>query len=422
MLKKFARSIVSEILARQVRRLYEKRDFTTIAVAGGIGKTSTKFAVADTLKSHKKVRFQKGNYNDLISVPLVFFGLPLPSLFNPFSWLATFLKIEYQLLRKYPYDVVIVEVGTDAPGQIKEFGKYLQIDTVILTALTPEHMVNFKDIEDVVQEELSITEFSKRLIYNYDLCPEEYVKSLGIDKKSYGKSSKADVCISEIKYKNDTANIQIDVSNKPWIKANITAVAVGEIYSAASAAIIADSFDIPTDDIRVSLSRISPVSGRMRRLAGIKNSLILDDTYNSSPEAVMAALDSIYAMVARQKIAILGNMNELGDVSESSHIRVGEYCSSDELDLVVTIGPDANKYIVEAAKKNGCKTKTFNNSVEAGKYVASILKEGAVVLAKGSQNGVFAEEAVKQLLADQKDAKLLVRQSKPWMSKKAKQK
>ncbi len=421
MLKTKARNFIARILGWQIRRLYKKNDFTTVAVAGSIGKTSTKFAIANTLKSHKKVIFQEGNYNDLVSVPLVFFDLPMPAVFNPIGWLTTLVKIEAKLRKKYPYDVVIVEVGTDNPGRIIEFEAYLQIDITVLTAITPEHMEFFKDIDNVAKEELAITKFSKQLIINNDFFPDKYLKDINIPFTTFGKKKGSDYLVRGAEFDRDNAEFSIYKGNDKWISAKITAVAISEVYSATAASVVADKLGISSGDLTTSLARISPVSGRMQRLPGIKNSLILDETYNSSPEAVFAALDSLYQINAPQKIAILGNMNELGSVSAQSHQRVGEYCDPKQLDWVITIGPDANKITANYAKINGCQTKTFTNPVLAGQFVKSKIEQGAVILAKGSQNGVFAEEAVKQFLANNDDKSKLVRQSRSWMRKKDKQ-
>src|SRR5690606_20106109 len=114
-------------------------------------------------------------------------------------------------------------------------------------------------------------------------------------------------------------------------------------------------------------------------LKGINNSLILDETYNASPEAVRAALDSVYTMKAPQKIALLGNMNELGDMSADAHREIGEYCDPEQLELVVTLGQDANKYSAPAAKRKGCTVQAFNNPYDAGKFIREHIKEGAVI-------------------------------------------
>jgi UDP-N-acetylmuramoyl-tripeptide--D-alanyl-D-alanine ligase len=114
-------------------------------------------------------------------------------------------------------------------------------------------------------------------------------------------------------------------------------------------------------------------------------------------------------------------MNEMGEYSGQAHVEIGEYCDPDKLDLVVTLGKDANTFLAPAAQARGCRVETADSPYQAATLIASQLKKKAVVLAKGSQNGVFAEEAVKGLLANPDDAKRLVRQSGYWMKIKQRQ-
>src|SRR5690606_11132187 len=104
-----------------------------------------------------------------------------------------------------------------------------------------------------------------------------------------------------------------------------------------------------------------------------------------------------------------------------AHRDVGSQCDPDKLDVVITVGADAGKFLAPAARKRGCNVQSFVSPYDAGKYARSILKEGAVVLAKGSQNRVFTEEALKSLLAQKSDMSKLVRQSASWMKIKLRQ-
>lgn len=417
-MKKIARKIIVNILGWQVRRLRGKNNFKVIGIVGSIGKTSTKFAIATVLGESKKVQFQKGNYNDLVTVPLVFFGLVEPPLLNPFAWIATLIKIESQLRKKYSHEVVVVEIGTNGPGEIKDFARYLDLDLAVVTAITPEHMEYFKTMDAVAKEEFSVSKFTKKLLVNKDLCDDRYVPK-DIEPEYYGEKA-SDYRLVNAKFSMATATFGVKKSGDQWLLATMEAVGKGELYSATAAAAIADMLDVDAQNIVEGIHSIRPVSGRMQRLNGIHDSMILDESYNASPDAVMAALDSLYQIEASQKIAVLGNMNELGDLSRQSHIDIGNYCEPKQLDLVVTIGPDANEFLAPAAQARGCKVKTCKTPYEAGEFVKNQLESKAVVLVKGSQNNVYAEEAVKLLLADPGDAQLLVRQSRAWMAKKRK--
>lgn len=392
-MKSFLKNILVTILGWQVRRLRGRHDFKIIGVVGSIGKTSTKIAIAKVLEAGKKVMFQEGNYNDILSVPLVFFGHKMPPLWNIFVWLWIILQNEFQIYFYFPYEIVVVELGTDAPGQIIKFRKYLHLDIAVLTAIAPEHMEFFGSLQNVAEEEWSVRFFSDIIFANRDLCqiiPEDTNRNQII---FYGKDF-------DPIYKYE-------------------AVSPVQLYSASIAIILAKKFGISEEKIIKAVSEIKSFSGRLQRLRGIKNSVIIDDTYNASPAAVKMALDFLYNFEAPQRIAILGMMNELGEISEEEHKKIGKYCNPKFLDLVVTIGKDANDFLAPEARRNGCKVYEAKNSVEAGELVKDQILEGAVILAKGSQNGVFAEEALKPLLADPTDIRKLVRQSEDWLKKKS---
>jgi UDP-N-acetylmuramyl pentapeptide synthase len=114
-------------------------------------------------------------------------------------------------------------------------------------------------------------------------------------------------------------------------------------------------------------------------------------------------------------------MNELGETSQASHRFVARLCDPKKLDLVVTLGVEANEYIAPLAKKLGCRVVQTKNPYDAARLITENLKKDALILCKGSQNGVFAEETVKLLLKNPADSKKLVRQSEFWLNKKQQQ-
>ena len=111
-------------------------------------------------------------------------------------------------------------------------------------------------------------------------------------------------------------------------------------------------------------------------------------------------------------------MNELGNYSAAAHQQVGQYCDPMLLDWVITIGDQANQFLAPAAQKMGCQVRTFPDPIAAGTFANQVMREGAAILVKGSQNGVFAEEATKVLLRDMNDKDKLVRQDDYWINKK----
>ena len=417
-MQKLAKKLVVSILGYQVRRLVKKNNFKVVAVAGSLGKTSTKLAIVEVLSQKYKVQHQGGNYNDTVTVPLIFFGKDLPSLQNPFAWLASFWRNELKLRNKYPYDVVVVEVGTDGPGQIEKYGKYLKADISVLTAIAPEHMEFFDDLDDVAKEELTIADLSEKVIYNSDFVEPKYANQIKKPTNTYGLKTPADIHLANVRFHSFSADFEVVKEGKTLLQAEHEAVAEPRLYAVAAAVSVADQLGLNASEIKAGLDNLKPVAGRMQSLAGINNSTIIDDTYNASPPAMKAALDTLYRVSAPQKIAILGNMNELGKYSKTAHEEIGNYCDPKKLDLVVTIGPDANKYLAPAAEARGCTAQQFDDPYSAGNYLKQVVKEGTLILAKGSQNRVFVEEAVKILLANPADAEKLVRQSSGWLKTK----
>jgi UDP-N-acetylmuramoyl-tripeptide--D-alanyl-D-alanine ligase len=415
-MKHFFKKIVASILGSQLKRLRQKNKIFVIAVAGSIGKTSTKLALAHVLSQTYRVQYQEGNYNDLISVPLIFFGRKLPNIFNPLAWLWVFLLNEAVIAKKYPYNIVVVELGSDAPGQMAEFARYLTADIGVLTAIVPEHMANFADLNAVATEELEIRKFTTKIFANKDLVPPEYLGHLPSTTVTYGINQPADILMTNIHWNGgEEATFDIVYGGITFLHGEHEQVTEPQLYSICAAVSVGTELDMTTSAIDKGIKSIKPVSGRMQHLNGLSGALILDDSYNASPEAVIGALDTLYRMNASQKIAILGNMNELGKYSEKEHARIGEYCDPHELSFIATIGPDANKFLAPAAAARGCLVKAFDNPIDAGKFVKERLRQDTIVLVKGSQNGVFAEEAAKQLLALPADANKLVRQSGYWM-------
>jgi UDP-N-acetylmuramoyl-tripeptide--D-alanyl-D-alanine ligase len=413
-----ARSLVCTILEMQVRQLRARHRFKVVAVVGSVGKTSTKLAVAQLLGRQMRVRYQTGNYNDRVTVPLVFFGLPEPSLYNVFAWIKALGVTQSEIALPYPYDVVVVELGTDGPGQLQEFA-YLKPDIAVVTAVSEEHMEYFGTLDRVAAEELRVFDFSKRVLVNGDDIGGEYLAGREFVEYSLLSEQAHYSAIAKLKgLRGQKLSIKMPHGS---LTTDICYLGGQGAKTALAAAAVADMLEIKHAAIAEGLHELRPFSGRMQILPGTKATTIIDDTYNASPLAVKAALDVLYACRTGQRIAILGSMNELGTYSRTAHEEIGAYCDPGKLDVVVTIGKDAKKWLAPIARERGCMVHTFTSPYDAGAYVSGRLQKGAVVLAKGSQNGVFAEEAVRLLLADPADVAKLVRQSPYWMTRKSRQ-
>jgi UDP-N-acetylmuramoyl-tripeptide--D-alanyl-D-alanine ligase len=187
-LKRSGKGLLCTILESQVRRLRARHDFKVVAVAGSVGKTSTKLAIAHSLEVSRRVIYQTGNYNDRLTVPLVLFGRQLPGLFNLPAWIKIIIENERTIRLPRFYDIAVLEIGTDGPGQIKEFS-YLQPDISVVTAVTEEHMEYFKTLDAVAAEELKVCDFSKQVLINADDTPAKYLEGRNV--LTYGQYSGA---------------------------------------------------------------------------------------------------------------------------------------------------------------------------------------------------------------------------------------
>ncbi len=422
-MKQFVKQLLTAIFTAQMKRIIALHQPKIIAVVGSVGKTSTKFAIATVLAERYRVLSQAGNYNAPISVPFIFLNRSLPNLYNPFGWFAAWLAGNKIIRGDFPYDVVVVEIGTDKPGDVVEFKDILRPDISVVTAVSDEHMEFFGTLDAVAKEELSVSEFSNTLVLNVDDIDADFIeKYVSNDAKlhAYGEASDENSFKSKSSATGSKVTLSLDFG-KHAVSFESPLIALHSFKTVLAATVVGQLMGMTNEELSAGAAKVTSPPGRMQLLKGINNSMVIDDSYNASPLAVAAALAALYSVKTPQRIVLLGNMNELGETSQASHEKIGALCDPKQLDLVVTLGPDVNTYAAPIAEANGCKVITTASPYEAGKIIAENVKEGGVVLVKGSQNRVFSEEAIKVLLADPADIRKLVRQSDFWLAKKRQQ-
>lgn len=398
------------------------QDIKLVVVTGSVGKTSTKTAIATMLSQKYRVRLHEGNHNTPMSVPVAILGLQYPDNVRSFSaWRKVLREAQARILQPSDVDVIVQELGADRPGDIAAFGRYLKPYMAVVTAVTPEHMEFFKTIDAVAREELAAANFSQFALINRDDIDGKYAEFLtnaNID--TYGTSTPAEYHFEPLNYTVEGGHTGALVGLELQEPLDTTIHVVGEhnLRPAIAAAAVGLKFGLTPDEVKRGIEAIRPIPGRMNILRGLNGSMIIDDTYNSSPAAAASAIQTFYSMEAPQRIAIMGSMNELGDLSQVEHEKIGKMFNVDMVDWVITVGEDAGKYLAPAAHSQGCQVKSFQNAVQAGAFAHSVLKQNGLVLVKGSQGNVYCEEAVKILLLDQNDSTKLVRQSPAWMATK----
>lgn len=418
------KTLIQKYLEYLTKKYLKRHQPKIVVVVGSVGKTGTKVAIATVLSEKYRVRLHEGNHNTHMSVPLSIMGIQYPDNIRSFNeWRTVFAAAKLRIKGEKDVDVIVQELGTDRPGDIIQFSKYLKPDIAVVTAVSDEHMEFFGALDKVAEEELSVAKFSTLTIVNRDDVAgrfAQYAETKTIT--TYGLSEPAEYRLEIAEASPLEGRIGRLISPE-WESVPVTVQLIGShsLKAVAAAGAVAAKLGLTSEQVAVGISKVKPTPGRMQVLRGLNDTTLIDDTYNASPLAVKAALITLYEIDSPQRIAILGSMNELGDQSAQLHELVGKDCDPNKLDWVVTIGEEAEKYLAPAAKRNGCQVRSFSSPYQAGGFVNSVMKPGAVILAKGSQNGVFAEEAVKVLLHATEEEHSLVRQSPTWMQRKQQQ-
>lgn len=418
MFKKYIRSR----LERYVKKYFRKHpEVKLVAVAGSVGKTTTKIALGTVLSQRFKIRLHEGNHNADISAPLSILGIDYPENIRSLrEWARVFKAARHRIRQPSDVDVIIQEVGTDRIGDVPHFGTYITPDIAVVTAVSPEHMEFFGTLDAVAAEELSIVNYSKLGLINRDDIDGQFAQLItnpSID--TYGTSGAAEYAVvaDEVTLEGSS---HVLLTTPEWGERTVELGILGEpgARAAAAAAAVGAKLGMSSDEVVAGLKKIKAVNGRMNILRGVDSSVIIDDSYNSSPLAAAASLRVLYQLPAPQKIAVLGSMNELGSLSVEAHDILGSLCDPSQLHYVVTVGDEAAKYLAPAAVRNGCQVMSFKSALEAGAFVHKVMDTQSIILFKGSQGGIYLEEAIKVILHSTDDEAYLVRQSPEWLRKK----
>ena len=430
-MKQSIKSIIVSLLQWEAGKVLKKYQPKIIAITGSVGKTSTKDAIFSVLADSFNVRKSEKSFNSQIGVPLTILGCQ-NGWNNPFIWLQNLIKgiILIALKIQYP-EWLVLEVGADSPGGIKNISEWLRPDILVITRFgkTPVHIEFFESVDELIEEDGALIDSLKRkgiLILNSDDEDVRAFKNKSSSKTiTYGTEGGSDIFASNyrVMYGIDKkgkfpTGIQFTVE---WGGEKAPVVLMGvlgahHIYPAIAAVAVGISQGLNMAKISKSLRSHTTPLGRMKIIKGIKNSIIIDDSYNSSPVALEEALKTLQMIEgAKRKIAVLGDMLELGIHSVPAHKEAGAIVSR-SCHLLVVVGP-RSRDIAEGALQNGMKEKDvlqFETSREAGAYLENLISEKDVVLVKGSQS-IRMEKVVEEIMANPKEKeRLLVRQEKEW--------
>jgi len=377
--------VALQTLATAVRKKWGK---TAIGVTGSMGKTTTKEAMAHLLAIKYRVHRTKGNFNN-------HFGLPLG-----------LLTLEPE------YDLAVVEMGMSHAGEIAALARIALPNQAVVTNVAPVHLESFDSIAGIARAKYELIEalpHGGTAVLNAD---DEYVSQFGRDFK--GKvvmfGLKPTACIpADVRAENieslGSEGTRFDLVSQE-VRQPVQSPLLGthNVYNVLAAAAIALEHDITPSEIAGALPSLQPADKR-GQVVQLGNITVLYDCYNSSPKALMAAVDTLVTMPARRRIVVAGEMLELGATGEQLHRECGRYIAGNSAGNAAGSGAGSKidfllgvrglaKPMVEAAREAGMKAEFVATPEEAGEWLAREAREGDVVLLKASR-GVKLEKALE---------------------------
>ncbi|HBL39380.1 TPA: hypothetical protein DDZ10_01785 [Candidatus Uhrbacteria bacterium] len=429
---------VLNLLTNYARQAVERYQPTVIGITGSQGKTSVRLAATRLLEdAGRSVRTPKKNYNNEFGFPLGILGLGSAGR-SSMGW----LRILFQARRiargkdkNFP-KTLILEYGIDKKGDMDHLLSIAQPTIAVVTGVSTIHAVGYENVAEVAEEKMKLARAVPKhglVVLNADETHlRERMADLNASILTYGFSADADAHIVEMHFvtrpddwfgvDETAAELNITVKGAREIYALSLKNMAGRPVASTAAAVIAlgEHLGLDVVDLIASLSKMSSVPGRMSLLPGIKGTLILDDSYNASPAAVRAAIETLADFDPQEgarRIAVLGSMAELGRYTEDEHRHVGFMVAEMGIDILLCVG-EAARDIARSAEEAGMKKETvheFETSVAAGRWLDQELRRGDIVLVKGSQSSRM-EKAVKDIMAEPLRAgELLVRQDARWL-------
>lgn len=425
-MKSLVKKIIYTILKWEAKIVLKRFKPKIIGVAGSVGKTSTKDAIYAALKDFIVIRKNKKSFNSEIGVPLTILGLET-GWSSPKMWIKNiFDGLKTIFAKDYP-EWLVLELGTDRPGDMKKLISWIELDYAVFTRFpeVPVHAENFSKAQDVNDEDSQMMFGLKKegvLVLNSD---DELISELALKSTFktlwYGfNATKNGVGVShiEMQYKDSKVigqHIKINFGSNSVPFTINGALGIQHTYPVLASLVVAKDLGINVLDVLQAMDSYKVPVGRMNILNGINNITIIDDSYNSSPIAATLAIKTLSEIDADTKIAVLGDMGELGRYSQSEHKKIAHVLKECKISNVITIG-EKSEIICEELNELGIKNSfPALSHADAVKKVIEWSKGNTAVLVKGSQS-VRMEKVSYELLEDKKSAKhVLVRQDSYWI-------
>ena len=366
-------------MAKLKREMYGK-SLKVIGVTGSVGKTSTKDMLANVISQKYKTLKTEGNYNNNIGLPLT-------------------------ILRLQDEEVAVIEMGMNHLGEISYLSKIAKPDISVITNVGTAHIGNLGSRENILKAKLEILDGMENkvliinndndLLHNWNITNNHDVEvhTFGIEEKE--ECTAEDIVLKETSseftciYNNDKFKIEVPVYGEHFILNSLCAVSVGKLLN------------ISDEQIGEGINTFKLTAKRME-IHYLKNNItIINDSYNANFESMKAVLLSLNNIKCQRKIAVLGDMLELGDFSEKLHREIGIEIVKSNINKIFLIG-DNSKYIAEEAINRGYNKEnivSFNNNEELYEYTKNNILDGDTILFKAS-NGMKLFNVVEKLTKD----------------------
>ncbi len=359
-----------------------KFNIPLVVITGTNGKTTTKDMIAAILGRKLNVLKAEGSFNNEVGVPL------------------TLLRLSAS------HQAAVLEVGMNAPGEIACLARLIRPQIGAITNIGRAHLEFFQDVEEVARAKAELVEAlgeEDTLVLNRD---DHRVWALGRRVKgrliSFGIEEKADFRAGRVQCLPDGRTRFVLLTSEEGgekLEIELPIPGYANVYNALAAAAISAAFDISPALIKEGLENFKPSPMRMEVIS-LKKIRIINDSYNANPESMKMALGLFrHLKVEGRRVAVLGDMLELGEGSEQAHREIGRMAASCSPEILIAVG-SFSRFLAEEAEKDGLKGEilTFRDSREAGKRMAEIVKEGDTILIKGSR-AMQMEEVVNVLLS-----------------------
>ncbi len=389
-------------LARQTVRTYKPY---IIAITGSVGKTSAKEAIYAALCEVRRVRKTQANFNNELGVPLTILG-DWNSISRPAGWfwirviLGSFFKIIIPLRSRYP-EVLVLEYGADRPGDIAQLLSIAHPNVGVISAIgeVPVHVEFYPSgVTSLVKEKSrlihALNVHDSAILNGDDPHTNLIIEKTRAHVTTYGFSDSADVHISHVRHVIEHNRI-IGITFKLEQNGSEVPFVVKHAFSIAHAYAVACAVAVACEYLKLNLVAIfdsiarhyQPMDGRSVILKGIKNTQLIDESYNSSPLALETALKTMQLVAHTRRVAVIGDMLELGPFSIEAHEKAG-LLAAQCLDVLITVGSRAKLMAQKAIEKGmyEAAVHSFDTAQEAGLKLQEIMKAGDIVLVKGSHS------------------------------------